>query len=179
MADHADPECVFCKIVAGDAPATILEKWPDTIAIAPRNPVTLGHALIIPKAHVMSFRSDPVTTGLVAARAAQFVADWVDGAANLITSAGSTATQTVHHLHWHVVPRRSGDGLHLPWTLQGADVEEGRTWYRAVNPDTGRLIAESSDGAEVDRVSAGRPRRLERLPTRIVRGPWQPWNPAS
>lgn len=37
-------------------------------------------------------------------------------AANIITSRGSAATQTVYHLHLHVVPRREGDGLGLPWT---------------------------------------------------------------
>jgi histidine triad (HIT) family protein len=45
------------------------------------------------------------------------------GDANLITSVGSAATQTVFHLHVHVVPRRAGDGLALPWTSQKADAD--------------------------------------------------------
>jgi histidine triad (HIT) family protein len=45
-------DCVFCRIAAGDAPATIVRAWPDALAIVPLGPVTPGHILVIPKAHV-------------------------------------------------------------------------------------------------------------------------------
>ncbi|HEX8321590.1 HIT family protein [Longimicrobium sp.] len=110
--------CVFCEIAAGRAEADVLCDWGDALAIVPLNPVSLGHTLVIPKRHVADALEDPVTTGLVMARAAAFAAGQGAHGYNLITSVGSVATQTVMHLHAHVVPRRPGDGLALPWTGQ-------------------------------------------------------------
>lgn len=104
--------CVFCDIVAGGAPANVVEQWPDAIAIVPLNPVTPGHVLIVPKAHVPDALSSPLVAGFTMARAAEYA----NGPCNIITSVGEVATQSVFHLHIHVVPRRPGDGLALPWT---------------------------------------------------------------
>ena len=105
--------CVFCEIVAGRAPATVVRRWPDAIAILPRSRgVTAGHTLVIPRVHVSDATVDPILTGAVAARAVELA----EPACNIITSAGAAASQTVGHLHLHVVPRRDGDGLTLPWT---------------------------------------------------------------
>ncbi len=106
--------CVFCEIVAGRAPATVIREWPDALAIVPRGPVVDGHVLVIPKQHVADFAEDPDVTAATARRAAELSG----GPANLITSAGESATQTVFHLHFHIVPRSFGDGLALPWTGQ-------------------------------------------------------------
>jgi histidine triad (HIT) family protein len=109
--------CPFCAIVAA-APARIVHEWPDTLAFEPLNPVTPGHVLVIPKAHVADFRTDPTVSATVMARAARLAAVTIGHDVNLITSAGADATQTVRHLHIHLVPRRAGDGLALPWTGQ-------------------------------------------------------------
>jgi histidine triad (HIT) family protein len=110
-----DPTCVFCQIVAKTSPAEIVAEWPDTIAIAPLDPVTPGHRLIIPKAHVGSFIQDPQVTATTAARAAELADELHVGPANLITSAGWLATQSVFHLHFHLIPRRRNDRIRLPW----------------------------------------------------------------
>jgi histidine triad (HIT) family protein len=112
-----DSPCVFCAIVEERAPAEIVRRWTDTIAIVPLNPVTPGHVLVIPHAHVKDAASAPVVAGLTMQRAAE-LAGWRYGSANIITSIGAEATQTVMHLHLHVVPRAAGDGLALPWTGQ-------------------------------------------------------------
>ena len=104
-------DCVFCAIVAYEAPALVLYRWPEALAIVPLEPVTFGHVIVLPKVHVADYTSDPAVSAQVMARAAQ-VAPYPS---NLITSAGAVATQTVQHLHLHVVPRRGGDGLGLPW----------------------------------------------------------------
>lgn len=108
--------CVFCRIVTGSAPATVVRRWPDAVAIVPLNPVTAGHVLVIPALHVADFTTDPDVTAVVFRRAAELGR----APANLITSAGSEATQSVPHLHAHLVPRRAGDGLALPWTAVAA-----------------------------------------------------------
>lgn len=107
--------CIFCKIVHGLAPAQIVEEWEEVIAFVPLEPVTKGHILIVPKEHVSDYRQNPRVTGLTAAAAAEY-ASTIKQQSNLITSAGELATQSVFHLHMHVVPRRRGDGLKLPWS---------------------------------------------------------------
>ena len=111
--------CAFCAILAGEAPATIVRSWPTAIAIKPLNPVTEGHTLVIPATHVRDATEDPEVSALAMAAAAEYAAGV--GPCNVITSVGREATQTVFHLHIHVVPRRGGDGLALPWTPHAAE----------------------------------------------------------
>lgn len=107
-------DCVFCAIAAGQAPATVVREWPDAIAIRPLGPVVDGHVIVLPRMHVADAGVDPVVTAAVMARAAELMGELP--AANVITSRGAAATQTVPHLHVHLVPREDGDGLALPWT---------------------------------------------------------------
>lgn len=107
--------CVFCDIIAGRSPATVVADWPDALAITPRHPVTPGHILVLPRRHVTDVAEDPAVSAATMRRAAELAQPPL----NVITSAGEDATQTVFHLHIHLVPRRPGDGLALPWTGQG------------------------------------------------------------
>ena len=111
-------ECVFCDIINGKAPAEIRKNWDHAIALVPLNPVVEGHLLIIPKLHVANAAEDPDVTGDAMACAAEYAR--IYDSFNIITSAGSAATQTVGHLHLHLIPRAEGDGLSLPWTDQPA-----------------------------------------------------------
>lgn len=106
--------CPFCEIVAGRAPATFVAEWPDTIAILPLKPVVENHTLVIPREHVADFASDPLVSAKTMQRAAELVR-WSPVEMNLITSRGPNATQSVYHLHLHLVPRSKNDGLALPW----------------------------------------------------------------
>ena len=111
------PGCVFCRIVDGAEPATVVASWSSGVmAIVPLNPVTPGHVLVLPAEHVEDFTVDPD----VSARCMRAAAELAVSPANVITSAGVEATQTVRYLHLHVVPRSAGDGLNLPWTDQPA-----------------------------------------------------------
>lgn len=114
--------CKFCEIAAGRDLTPLVEEWDDAVAIVPLNPVTPGHLLVIPATHVERAGVDPEVTGRMFA-----YADWLatDRRAhsgytdyNLIVNAGLDAGQTVFHLHIHVVPRRAGDMLMMPWTYQ-------------------------------------------------------------
>jgi histidine triad (HIT) family protein len=107
--------CAFCKIVSGEAPATVVAEWGNAIGIVPLNPVAPGHVLVIPKAHVTDVAHDPNVTAATMRCAALWVREHCADA-NVITSRGPSATQTVFHLHVHVVPRTPDDGLALPWT---------------------------------------------------------------
>lgn len=107
--------CPFCEIIAGRAPATIVRVWPDAIAIVPLGPVVDGHLLVIPHDHVSDFSADPDITAITARRAAELALERGLICGNLITSMGAAATQSVFHLHLHLVPRAENDGLALPW----------------------------------------------------------------
>jgi histidine triad (HIT) family protein len=111
--NHTDP-CPFCAIAAGRAPATIVREWPDALAIVPLGPVVDGHLLVIPMTHTPDFGADPATSATTMLRAAELAAE-SDQPMNLITSRGRAATQSVYHLHLHLVPRADNDGLALPW----------------------------------------------------------------
>lgn len=104
-------DCVFCDIVNGKAPATMADEITHSIAIVPLNPVTPGHILVIPRHHVRDALESPYVTSASM--------DWAcriaKGPCNIITSVGREATQSVFHLHIHIVPRGLGDGLKLPW----------------------------------------------------------------
>jgi histidine triad (HIT) family protein len=112
--------CVFCKIVSGDTFARMVAADSVSIAFHPLNPVTKGHILVVPNKHVRDFTEDPEVSAGVMAHASR-LAHFLGGDCNLITSKGPLATQTVQHLHLHLIPRRPGDGLHLPWTGQSRD----------------------------------------------------------
>lgn len=114
MTPQAD--CPFCPLFTGEAPLTkLLYTWPETIALVPLNPVCSGHALIIPIEHVRDAVASPAVTTRTFGRAIEYAARHFT-AFNLITSVGDAATQTVRHLHVHVVPRYEDDHLALPWT---------------------------------------------------------------
>ena len=113
-------DCVFCDIARHKAPARIVYETAETLAFLPLDPATTGHTLVIPRRHVTDFLdADEETIGLVTATAIKVgraIRDTVrpDGA-NLITSAGPAATQTVFHLHLHIVPRWSDDAIGAIW----------------------------------------------------------------
>jgi histidine triad (HIT) family protein len=115
-----DPNCIFCKIVAGELPATIVDEDERTLAFMDIAPATRGHALVIPRAHSVDLLSvDPGDLGAVALAAQRLAARakerlGADGV-NLLNSCGRAAWQTVFHFHVHVIPRYDGDPLRLPW----------------------------------------------------------------
>lgn len=114
-------DCAFCHHLA---PESILYRWTSPLSgaiyvVRPLNPVTEGHVLVVPERHVTDFTSSPRLSALVMDTAASWAREEM-GDCNLITSAGPYATQTVFHLHVHLVPRRAGDGLCLPWDCRSS-----------------------------------------------------------
>lgn len=122
-------DCIFCKIVAGELPATIVDEDERTIAFMDINPATRGHALVIPRAHAADLmeidpedlRACAVAAQRLARRARERLG--ADGV-NLVNSCGPAAWQTVFHFHVHVIPRYVGDPLRLPWEPAPGDQDE-------------------------------------------------------
>jgi histidine triad (HIT) family protein len=107
-------DCVFCEIVAGRAPATVVSETDITLMIVPLGPVVDGHILAIPKTHTPDAAAEPALSSIVVEDVANY-ARRQGRPFNLITSGGREATQSVFHLHWHYVPRAADDGLMVPW----------------------------------------------------------------
>jgi histidine triad (HIT) family protein len=125
----ADPDCLFCKIVAGDVPATRVYEDERTIAFMDINPATRGHLLVVPRAHARDLLVVDPADLAACAEAAQKLAGLIserleaDGV-NLLNSCGQAAWQTVYHFHIHVIPRYAGDPLRLPWHPAPGDRDE-------------------------------------------------------
>ena len=125
----AAPDCLFCKIVAGELPATVVDSDERTVSFMDINPATRGHALVVPREHapdLLAISEEDLDACMRAAqRLAQRAKDKLgaDGI-NLLNSCGPAAWQTVFHFHVHVVPRYADDPLELPWTPKPGDEEE-------------------------------------------------------
>jgi histidine triad (HIT) family protein len=129
LARVRDPNCIFCKILAGDLPATIVDEDERTISFLDIAPATRGHALVIPREHASDLlRVDDADLHAVTSASRRLAGRLkerlgADGV-NLLNSCGAAAFQTVFHFHVHVIPRYDGDPLRLPWTPTPGDPDE-------------------------------------------------------
>jgi diadenosine tetraphosphate (Ap4A) HIT family hydrolase len=138
--------CVFCAIVAGEAPAIRVYEDDDYLAILDIRPFTRGHTLVIPKKHTVDLTDTPPDTVADMVRIGQRIAKATrnseleaDGN-NIAINDGKAAFQSVFHVHLHVLPRKSGDKM---------SVAKGLLMRR--DPDreaTGRIIRDAL--AEID-----------------------------
>ncbi|HSD76097.1 MAG TPA: HIT family protein [Solirubrobacteraceae bacterium] len=125
----ADASCIFCGIVAGELPATIVAQDDRTVCFMDINPATRGHALVVPRRHAEDVLAiDEGDLAACAAAAKRLTGRMKDGlgadGVNLMNSCGRAAWQTVFHFHIHVIPRYADDPLRLPWLPRPGDPAE-------------------------------------------------------
>jgi histidine triad (HIT) family protein len=107
-------DCLFCAIAAGDAPASLVHEDESVVAFLDVRPVFPGHVLVVPRAHIETFPElppdllAPVMT--VAQRLCRAVERALDAHGTFVAM-NNRVSQSVPHLHVHVVPRRRKDGL--------------------------------------------------------------------
>ena len=114
---RGEMSCVFCAIVAGEAPAIRIYEDDENLAILDIRPFARGHTLVIPKRHTVDLTDTPPDTiadmvrlGQRIARAARRSGLHADGN-NVVINDGKAAFQSVFHIHLHVLPRQNGDKL--------------------------------------------------------------------
>lgn len=119
--------CVFCKKIAIGEDEHGVVTYPqlpshkgDVVRFKPLNPVTEGHMLFVPVEHIAHASDGNLAVARAVASAITYARDMNIESYNIIQSNGAPATQTVNHIHVHLVPRREGDGLRLPWTEQSS-----------------------------------------------------------
>ena len=125
----ASPECIFCKIVAGEISCFKLYEDGLTLAFMDINPFNEGHALAIPKAHHKDLYSADPDAVSAAMKTAQKVARAVNAAfapdgLNIVQANGPAAGQSVFHIHFHIFPRGAEDGAAMNWGLNPGNMEE-------------------------------------------------------
>ena len=111
--------CIFCAIVAGELPSSVVHEDEETLAFMDIRPITPGHLLVIPKQHATDLSEMPGEIGgrvmqtamrcAAALRASDIPAEGI----NLFLADGRAAGQEVFHAHLHVIPRTRGDGFQL------------------------------------------------------------------
>lgn len=137
-------ECEFCKIAAGYAPARVVCSGEDTLAFFPLKPITPGHTLVIPKVHIKDIWSlDPImattiTKSVLTMAQALKTSLHPDGL-NIINSAGEAASQTIFHLHVHLVPRWQRDHIGNIWP-------PSKPWSEEIVNETADLLRAACTG---------------------------------
>jgi histidine triad (HIT) family protein len=142
MPTRPDPTCIFCKIASGQIPSFKVYEDDIVFAFVDIGPIVQGHVLVIPKAHYSTIMEIPsellaqvserlpkLTRAVLAATGRK--------ACHVLINNGAEASQSVHHLHYHILPRYEGDGYHLNWPTQKLDPATGQALAEAVNKALG------------------------------------------
>jgi histidine triad (HIT) family protein len=138
-------DCIFCSIVAGDAPAHVIHEDERTVSFLDINPVTRGHTLVVPRRHVVDMWDVDEDTAVAVMRSARHVAQLLRRAldpegCNLFQATRAIAGQTVFHLHLHVLPRSDPSELQVSLEQRGAEPDE-----LAAVADRVRAVTEDAD----------------------------------
>ena len=113
-------DCVFCKMVAGQIPVTKIYEDEVVLAFLDIGPVSDGHTLVIPRQHFERLHDcPPQLLGQVGSRlgkiAGAVAAAMKSDGYNVLCNSGRAAGQLVEHLHFHIIPRNTGDGVFDRW----------------------------------------------------------------
>lgn len=107
-------DCAFCEIINGHEPAAFVLQEPEVVAFLDRRPVFPGHALVVPREHHVTLADLPeslLTTVMLAVQRMSAAVPAAFGAQGTFVANNNIVSQSVPHLHVHVVPRTKGDGL--------------------------------------------------------------------
>jgi len=115
-----DPDCIFCKIVAGEIPAITVCQDETSLAFMDIGPLAEGHVLLIPKAHAQTLDGLSADQAAALGRHLPALVRAVKAATgcqgvNVLQNNGRVAHQVVQHVHFHIIPRNSGDEFGFNW----------------------------------------------------------------
>ncbi len=115
-----DPDCIFCKIVAGDIPSLSVHEDEHSFSFLDIKPLADAHVLLIPRRHFERIdQMTPEAVGQVTRHLPRLAAAVVAAAGaegyNVLQNNGAVAGQAVGHVHFHIIPRVAGDGLGYRW----------------------------------------------------------------
>jgi histidine triad (HIT) family protein len=113
-------DCIFCKIASGQIPSVKIYEDDLIVAFLDTGPVSDGHTLVLPRQHVSQVHNcPPELLGGLASRLGKIAGAIVSAIGadgyNVLINNGRAAGQVVDHLHFHIIPRRAGDGVFSQW----------------------------------------------------------------
>jgi len=134
-----EPNCIFCKIVAGEIPCVKLLEDEAALAFLDIGPLAEGHVLLIPKDHYVTIDQMPAGVAGSVLRHLPALGKAVRSAIkceglNLLQNNGTVAHQVIPHVHFHIIPRNPGDEFHFNWpagTYPPGEIEEVAKRIRA------------------------------------------------
>lgn len=148
-----DPNCIFCKIAAGQVPCHKLYEDGRVLAFLDLGPLAAGHALVIPKHHAKDLGDlpdeDAAAVGKVLPRLARAITRATGAKAyNVLINIGEPAGQVVMHVHYHIIPKpapapgsasigQPGTGLGLHWPAGRLDPETAGTLASHISAEMG------------------------------------------
>ncbi|HZS57482.1 MAG TPA: HIT family protein [Bryobacteraceae bacterium] len=141
------PNCVFCEIVAGNLPSFIVYQDSELIAFLDDHPLFPGHVLLCPREHYETLLDLPQYLNETTLTTTQLLAKAIEAAVDAegtFIAINNHVSQTVPHLHIHIVPRRRRDGLKgFFWPRQKYKDDEAREAVRdAIEREIGKLRRE-------------------------------------
>jgi histidine triad (HIT) family protein len=124
-------DSIFTRIIRGEIPCAKLHDGPTVIAFLDINPLAAGHALVVPKRPVERLEDLPPEEAADCARVLGGLARRICRATgatgyNILQNNGRDAGQEVPHVHFHIIPRKPGDGLGYRWNARPAKAEDLR-----------------------------------------------------
>ncbi|MCB9892246.1 MAG: HIT family protein [Planctomycetes bacterium] len=133
-------DCIFCKIVAGDIPCHEIYSNEHILAFLDIGPLSRGHALVIPKQHHERITQMPEDLMAECARGVHRVSRAVESALpahawNILQNNGSMAGQVVMHVHFHIIPRSSEDGLGYRWKPKTLNSSEATAILQSIRDE--------------------------------------------
>lgn len=122
----SNPDCIFCRIIAGEIPCHKLLETDALLAFLDVNPLAAGHALLVPRVHANRLEELPPDVAAAVAREVGPLARRVltavgAGDYNVLQNNGPASGQVVPHVHFHIIPRRENDGLGYRWNATKGD----------------------------------------------------------
>jgi len=122
-------DCVFCKIIAGEIPCRKIFENGKVLAFLDIGPVSDGHTLVVPRVHYEKLHECPEEVLAELSNCLGKIAPAVAGAMeteayNVLCNNGRAAGQLVEHVHFHIIPRKDGDGVFSRWAAY--EYEQGR-----------------------------------------------------
>jgi histidine triad (HIT) family protein len=124
-----DPDCIFCKVIAGEIPGEIVDSDERTVTVMDINPATRGHVVVIPREHaenLLAVSEEDLAATMAAVRrmVERMNATIAPAGFNVLNNMGRAAWQSIFHFHVHVIPRYADDPLQLPWLPEPAEADE-------------------------------------------------------
>ena len=134
----APANCIFCKIVVGQIPCFKVYEDDTVLAFLDIGPLVKGHTLVIPKTHYVTVMDiPPEALGAINQRIPKItravLAVTGATACHVLVNNGTEAMQSVHHLHYHILPRSSGDTFRIPWNPGNLDKAEAFAMAQAIH----------------------------------------------